>query len=158
MTRISTFAIALICGALLLAPACKKKGKDAANKGAEPSAKSSKSNHARLQGEWKFDFERMKTLDPDMKKMKPEQIKEMKGFIEKMSVQVTKDKMIVKFVHKGKPENYKVLSDKGNTLKMESKDEKGKVSKATIVFHNDKSITVTEIDADGKKETIALKR
>jgi len=146
----------MICGALLLAPGCSKKSKggDKSSKGAS----SGKSVLARVQGDWHFDADRMKELDPDMKKMSPEQLAKMKTFIKAMKLTITKDKVIMNMGGKIETDTFRVKSDKGNTLVMVSKDKKGVESTVTLVLHNDKSMTGTELKKSGKTEKFALTR
>lgn len=153
MNRISVVALGLVCSALILGPGCSKKGSDPGKKGG-----AAKSNHARLQGVWKIDFERMKTTQADLKKMSPGDLKSLKLMLSQLKYRFTQDKLFSEGGRKVEPKSYKVISDEGNTLVMESKERSGVVTKVTAVFHSDTSMTLTASGPGGEKDVITLQR
>jgi len=153
--------------ALLTMGGCKKDTKTAEKAGekaapaaadkAAPAAAAG-SNHQKFVGDWGFDFDKMSTSDPDLKKQleaQPGAKAQMQKMFGSMSINATKDKMTMKFGPESHNVTYKVTSDDGNKLVIAGTDDKGKTETVTLTFEGNDVVTMGK---EGEAQKMHLKR
>ncbi len=99
-------------------------------------------------------------LNPKMAeaaKANPAMVEQMQKAMGAATISIGKDSLVAKgFKPKDDKATYKILSEKGNSMVIESKDEgKEEVEKMTVTFESDDKITLTK---DGEDEKMPLKR
>jgi len=148
MTKRNLIGLAVLCSVLLAAGACgKKKGAGAAG-----------SNAAKLIGTWQLDGKKSVAETDMFKKAKPEAKKGIAAMFDKASLTITKDKIKMEGLGKPQVDSYKVLSESGKDITVESTDEKGKVEKITFTFVSDTEIKAVKMEKKGKMTIYAKKK
>ncbi len=150
MTKRNLIGLVILCSVVLAAGACGKKKGDKAGAKAE-----GKTGAAGLVGTWKFDGKKSVAADKKMSSAPKARQEAFIAMVNKATVTVTKDTMIIEGLGPKQSEKYKVIDDKGKTLIVESTNAKGKVEKSTYVFLSGNEIKVTQKDG---KEIFFLKR
>ena len=146
MTKRNLIGLAILCSVLLAAGACGK-GKGGAG-----------SNAAKLIGTWQFQGEKTVEATEMFKKGKPEFKKRFAAMLDKATITITKDKMTMEGMGKPQVDTYKVVSESGKNITVETTDEKGKKEKITFTFLSDTEITVEKQEKTGKMIFFAKKK
>jgi hypothetical protein len=144
MTKRNLIGLAILCSVLLAAGAC---GKGKAG-----------SNAAKLIGTWHFQGEKTVEATEMFKQGKPEFKKRFAAMLDKATITITKDKMKMEGMGKPQVDTYKVVSESGKNITVETTDEKGKKEKITITFLSDTEIKVEKQEKTGKMIFFAKKK
>lgn len=148
MTKRNLIGLAVLCSVVLAAGACgKKKGKTAAG-----------SNAAKLIGTWQLDGTKTVEGSDMFKNAKPEVKKGIVAMLDKATLTITKDKMKMDGMGKPQQDTYKVLSESGKDITVETTDEKGKVEKIAFTFVSDTEIKAVKMEKQGKMTIFAKKK
>jgi len=150
LTKRNLIGLVILCSVVLAAGACGKKKGDKAGAKAE-----GKTGAAGLVGTWKFDGRKSVAADKKMNSAPKARQEAFIAMVNKATVTVTKDTMVIEGLGPKQSEKYKVIDDKGKTLIVESTNDKGKVEKSTYLFLSGNEIKITQ---KGGKEVFFLKR
>jgi hypothetical protein len=148
MTKRNLIGMAILCSVLLAAGACGKKKGDKSG---------GQSGAAGLVGTWKLNGKKTVEANAQFNKAPEDKQKLIIDMMNKGTVTITKDTMVMVGLGPKQTDKYKVLKDKGKTVVVESTDEKGKVEKATFTFLSDNEIKV-EAEDEGKKKVFFATR
>jgi hypothetical protein len=143
MNKRTLIGLVVLCSLVLAASACGKKKSDKAG------AKSSgKTGAAGLVGSWTFNGKKSVAANEKMSKAPKKHQEQFIAMVNKATITITKDTMVVEGLGPKQTEKYKVLEDKGTTVLCESTNAKGKVEKATYIYVSDNELKV--LTKDGK--------
>ena len=99
-----------------------------------------------IEGKWTLDFDALLKANPEMQKQidaNPQGKEMMKGMMASMSFEFGKDTMTANMGSKKEKASYKVLSNEGNTMVIESTGEgKDKAEKITLTFDGADKVTM----------------
>jgi hypothetical protein len=150
MTKRNLIGLVILCSVVLAAGACGKKKDDKA--GAKAAGKT---GAAGLVGTWKINAEKMIAAEEKMRTAPKARQKQFIDMMNKATITITKDTIVIEGLGPKDSEKYKVLDDKGKTVVLETTDKKGKVEKSTYTFVSGNEVKVfTPKD----KETIFIIR
>lgn len=139
MTKRNIIGLVVLCSVMLTASACgKKKGDKAGKDGGKMGA-------AGLVGTWKLNGKKIVSAN-EMFNMAPKaQQDKFAEMMNKGTMTITKDTMVMKGLGPEQTDKYKVVEDKGKIVVVESVDKKGKKETATYTF-----LSATEIKVVAK--------
>jgi hypothetical protein len=110
-----------------------------------------------IEGKWTVDFDALLQANPEIQKeidANPQSREMMKGMVTSMSFDFGKDTMVANTGSKKENVSYKVLSNEGNTMVIESITEgQDKVEKLTLTFDGADKVTM---EKDGSRMKLKL--